>query len=72
MHAADELPGFRAGTGITIVSWLMRLGFLISPLVVGMIADASSLRFGLLIVPVAGVLVVLFSAVLSGRSKHPE
>jgi MFS family permease len=71
MHAADELPGFRTGTGITIVSWLMRLGFLISPLVVGMIADASSLRFGLLIVPVAGVLVVLFSAVLSGRSKQP-
>ena len=67
MHAADELPGFRAGTGITIVSWLMRLGFLISPLVVGMIADAASLRAGLLVVPVAGVLVVLFSAVLSGR-----
>jgi len=67
MHAADELPGFRPGSGITIVSWLMRLGFLLSPLIVGMIADASSLRFGLLIVPVAGVLVVVFSAVLSGR-----
>ena len=67
MHAADELPGFRPGSGITIVSWLMRLGFLLSPLIVGMIADASTLRFGLLIVPVAGVLVVVFSAVLSGR-----
>jgi MFS family permease len=70
MHAADELPGFRAGTGITIVSWLMRLGFLISPLIVGMVADASSLRYGLLIVPVAGLAVVLFSAVLSGRSTR--
>ncbi|WP_213816777.1 MFS transporter [Glaciihabitans sp. dw_435] len=68
MHAADELPGFRAGTALTIVSWLMRVGFLISPLIVGMIADASSLRFGLLIVPAAGVLVVVFSGVLS-RSR---
>lgn len=67
MHAADEVPGFRPGTGVTIISWLMRVGFLISPLVVGMISDASSLRFGLLIVPLAGILVVLFSRSLSSQ-----
>lgn len=42
MQAADELPGFKPGTGLTIVGWLLRLGFLISPPVVGAIADASS------------------------------
>jgi MFS family permease len=72
MHAADELPGFRAGTGLTIVSWLLRLGFLISPPVVGAIADASSLRLGLLVVPIAGLLVILFSRVLTTKTAQPE
>ncbi|MET4583156.1 MFS family permease [Conyzicola nivalis] len=67
MQAADELPGFRAGTGLTIVSWLLRVGFLVSPPIVGAIADSSALRFGLLIVPVAGLLVVVFAGVLAGR-----
>lgn len=65
MHAADEVPGLRPGTGVTIVSWLMRIGFLISPLIVGIIADASSLRLGLLIVPIGGILVIVFSASLT-------
>lgn len=65
MHAADELPGLRAGAGLTIVSWLLRLGFLLSPPVVGAIADASSLRLGLVVVPLAGLLVILFARVLS-------
>ena len=67
MQAADELPGFRAGTGLTIVSWLLRVGFLVSPPIVGAIADSSALRFGLLIVPFAGLLVVVFAGVLAGR-----
>lgn len=67
MQAADELPGLRAGAGLTIVSWLMRVGFLVSPPIVGFIADNSALRFGLLIVPAAGLMVVLFAGVLSNR-----
>lgn len=69
MHAADELPGFRAGEGLTIVSWLLRLGFLLSPPIVGAIADASSLRLGLLIVPLAGLLVIIFARVLRPRQQ---
>ncbi|MCS5715692.1 MFS transporter [Herbiconiux sp. CPCC 205716] len=70
MQAADELPGFRPGTGLTIVSWLLRLGFLVSPPLVGAVADATSLRVGLLIVPVVGLLVVVFAGVLSTRRAH--
>jgi len=66
MHGADELPGLRPGTGLTIVSWLLRVAFLVSPPVVGAIADATSLRLGLVIVPVAGLLVLLSSRVLAG------
>jgi MFS family permease len=71
MHAADELPGLRPGTGLTIVSWLMRLGFLLAPPIVGAIADASTLRFGLLIVPFAGLMVIACSGVLSNRRALP-
>jgi len=69
MHAADELPGLRPGTGLTVLSWLMRVGFLGSPIVVGAIADAVSLRVGLLSVVVAGVVAVLLARALSPRSQ---
>ncbi|GAA2634030.1 MFS transporter [Paractinoplanes durhamensis] len=69
MHEADELPGLKPGTGLTVVSWLMRLGFLLSPPVVGAIADATSLRAGLLVVPFAGVLVILLAGVLQPRRR---
>ena len=67
MHAADQLPGFAPGTGLTIVGWLLRLGFLATPPLVGAVADASSLRVGLLVLPLAGLLVVVFAQVLSTR-----
>ncbi|WP_226356432.1 MULTISPECIES: MFS transporter [unclassified Pseudonocardia] len=67
MTAADHLPGLAPGTGLTIVTWLMRVGFLVSPPVVGLVADATSLRVGLLVVPVAGLVVVLVAGVLSPR-----
>ena len=71
MHGADQLPGLRAGSGLTVVSWLMRVGFVASPPIVGMIADATSLRVGLLAVPAAGIAVVMAAGVLSGRRPPP-
>jgi hypothetical protein len=65
MHAADELPGLPPGAGLTVVTWLLRVGFLLSPPVVGVLADASSLRVGLLLVPIAGVAVVGLSRFLA-------
>ena len=58
MHAADELPGLPHGVGLTVVSWLLRVGFLVSPTVVGLVADATSLRVGLLGVVLAGLTVL--------------
>jgi MFS family permease len=69
MHGADQLPGLRPGTGLTAVTWLMRVGFVSSPPVVGVIADATSLRVGLLVVPVAGVVVMLLAGALSPRRR---
>lgn len=67
MRAADELPGLRPGTGLTILTWLMRVGFLGAPLIVGVVADAASLRVGLLTVPVAGVALIVLAGVLRAR-----
>lgn len=67
MHAADELPGLRHGVGLTIVSWLLRIGFLLAPPFVGYIADSESLRAGLLIAPAAGLVAVVLCGVLERR-----
>ncbi|MFS0853524.1 MFS transporter [Microbacterium sp. 179-I 3D4 NHS] len=67
MGEADRLPGLRHGTGLTLVSWLMRLGFLLSPPLVGLVADAAGLRIGLLIIPVVGVAVLFLAGVLRRR-----
>ena len=77
MRAADELPGLRAGTGLTVLTWLMRVGFLGAPLLVGVVADAASLRVGLLAVPLAGVTLMLLAGALGRRRRarseiHPR
>lgn len=71
-HRADTVPGLRAGTGLTLVTWLMRVGFLVSPSVVGAVSDATSLRVGLLIVPVAGVVIAVLATVLPPASMRPR
>ena len=54
-HAADELPGLAAGSGLTVINWLLRIGFLLSPPLIGVLADATSLRVALLTVVLAGL-----------------
>lgn len=69
MHAADLLPGLRAGTGLMVVAWLLRVGSVSSPPLVGLVADATSLRVGLLVVPFAGVAAMVFAVALSPRRR---
>ncbi len=69
MHGADQLPGMRPGTGLTVLTWLMRVGFFGAPLIVGVVADATSLRVGLLSVVVAGLAVAALAGALSGRNR---
>jgi hypothetical protein len=68
MHTADELPGLPPGTGLTIVSWLLRGGFLASPPLVGFIADRTSLRVGLLSVVAAGLITFVLARVFTDRT----
>ncbi len=61
-HAADELPGLSSGAGLAVVSWVYRLGVLAVPPVVGLLADAVSLRLGLVVVPFAGALIIVLAS----------
>ena len=64
MQAADETPGLRVGSGLAIASVAMRVGFLAPP-VVGAIADATSLRWALLIAPAAALSVIALTRMSS-------
>lgn len=57
-HAADLVPGLRPGTGLAVVSWLMRGAFLSLSPFVGVVSDALGLRLAFLVIPVAAVLAV--------------
>src|SRR3954454_6606753 len=69
-HAADELPGLRRGLGLAVVNWLLRIGFLVSPLLIGVIADAVSLRVALLTVVLAGLGALVVGRVLPRTVAH--
>ena len=69
MHRADQLPGLRPGSGLTVLTWLMRIGFFGAPLIVGVVADATSLRIGLLAVPIAGLVAIALAGALSARPQ---
>jgi hypothetical protein len=41
--AVGARPGRRAADGVALIAWLSRVGFLVSPLAVGTVADAFGL-----------------------------
>jgi MFS family permease len=63
-HTADELPGLPRGLGLAVSNWLLRIGFLVSPPLIGVLADAISLRVALLTVVLAGLGALLLGRVL--------
>jgi MFS family permease len=69
-HAADELPGLRRGLGLAVVNLLLRIGFLVSPLLIGVLADAFSLRVALLTVVLAGLVTLVLGRVLRPTVAH--
>ena len=73
MHTADELPGLGPGVGIAVVSWLLRVGFLLSPIVVGILADRIGLAGALWTMVAAGLIVTVAGRVLlrSATSREP-
>lgn len=68
MRAAARLPGVTPATGVALVTWFSRIGFVISPLAVGLIAQRAGIAWGVGIVVVAAVAIIpLAGAALRGR-----
>lgn len=71
-RAADDMPGVPHGVGITVVGWFARLGFFVTPPVVGALSDALTLRYALWMVPLYAVGIFAFSGVLSAHARRAD
>lgn len=60
MDNANSTPGLAAGSGLTVATWIMRLGFMIYPVLIGLLGDTVSLRWALICLP-AGALLILMA-----------
>jgi fucose permease len=58
MRAASRLPGVTPATGVALVTWFSRVGFVISPLAVGLIAQGAGIAWGVGIVVVAALAII--------------
>ena len=65
MHAADELPGLPRGFGLAASGWMMRVGFLVTPPLVGIVADQVGLRWAFAVPAAIGVLAIFCAGLLS-------
>lgn len=67
---AGRVRGLQHGTGIAIVGWLMRLGFLITSPLIGWLSELTNLRTAMLIPAAAGVLAGVLGRRIAGRTSQ--
>lgn len=66
---SDETPGLPHGTGVAIVSWLMRGGFLIAAPAFGAVSDATNLRVALSVPGAAALVALVVAGLLVRRGR---
>ncbi|MDV7999640.1 MFS transporter [Rhodococcus sp. IEGM 1408] len=71
MVGADRVPGLTPGTGLAVLNWVMRVGFLTSPPLVGLIAEHAGMRWTVVPVLVGGVVIAVLAGPLLGRNDRP-
>lgn len=72
LGAAAHIPGVSPAAGVTLVNWIMRVGFLVTSPLVGLITTATNLRWGLSILPLIGVATLALASRLSSADDDPE
>lgn len=68
--AAGRVPGLPHGTGIALMSWLMRIGFLTASPLVGLIADHAGLRYAMVVPLAAGVVATVITHRLATAARR--
>ncbi|GAA3510261.1 MFS transporter [Dietzia aurantiaca] len=72
MVGADSVPGLPDGAGLAVLNWVMRLGFLLAPPLVGQIAEHVGMRWTVAPMVAGGLLIALLAGPLLGRSAGPD
>jgi MFS family permease len=70
-HASGHWPGVRTGDGVTVVSWVARLGFLVTPPAVGVVADRLGIAAGLTLGAIAAGVYAALAATLAPSTDRP-
>ncbi len=70
MHAADELPGLPRGFGLAVSGWMMRVGFLLTPPLIGIVADQVGLRWAFVVPAVLGLLAIGCAGLLAPAKRR--
>ncbi|WP_348981450.1 MFS transporter [Brevibacterium sp. 'Marine'] len=70
LGAAGRLSGVGRAGGVTLVNWLMRVGYLGTSPLVGVVATGAGLRWGLGILVFIGILTMVFARRLDVRSDE--
>ncbi|WP_316671249.1 MFS transporter, partial [uncultured Propionibacterium sp.] len=70
MHAGDRVPGVAPGAGLTVTTWVIRVGLVLFPVLIGAVGDAVDLRTAMILLPVTAVCVLALSPLLSGRAPE--
>ena len=68
IRTAETLPGLAPGTGLTWVTTTIRVGLLLSPPLVGLVADVASLRVALVLMPALALGILVLSGALGRRT----
>ena len=71
-NAAHDIRGMDPAVGLTIVSWLGRLAFLVAPPLVGVLVQHTSLLSAMLVIPTAGLALMASSLVLAPRQLRVQ
>jgi MFS family permease len=64
LRTADDIPGLPRGAAMTAVGTVDRVAIMAAPPLIGLVADAYSLRVGLTIIPVAAAVALLLTPAL--------
>ena len=72
LGAAAHIPGVGRAGGVTLVNWIMRVGFLGTSPLVGIIASLGTLRWGLSVLIVIGAVTMIFAGRLGGAQEQAE
>jgi MFS family permease len=65
MNAADDIPGMRNGTGLTIVTAMFRVGMLLGPPIIGALAETFGIRWAMAALPLAALLALALTPSLN-------